>query len=165
MRWRRPAVAFAAGLLLTAALPPFGWWPLAIAGVALLVHLLEDEEGREPPRRLILGYAAALGFLIPGLWWMHEFTAPGYGLACLFESLLLTIGIAIGRGWTLPAGIVLAESLRASWPFGGVPVPTIAQTQADGPFAPLVRVGGELLLAACVLALGVAVAQAWRRGW
>ncbi|MEA3055642.1 MAG: apolipoprotein N-acyltransferase [Actinomycetota bacterium] len=165
MRWRRPAAAFAAGLLLTAALPPFGWWPLAIVGVALLVHLLEDEEARASSRRLVVGYAAALGFLVPGLWWMHEFTAPGYVLACLFESVLLTIGVAIGRGWTLPAGIVVAESLRASWPFGGVPVPTIAQTQADGPLAPLARVGGELLLAATVLVLGVALAHACRRRW
>src|SRR3954447_15408053 len=100
MRWHRPAAAFAAGLLLTAALPPFGWWPLAIAGVAVLVHLLEAEEQRDSSRRLVVGYAAALGFLVPGLWWMHEFTAPGYVLACLFESLLLTIGIAVGRGWT-----------------------------------------------------------------
>jgi apolipoprotein N-acyltransferase len=165
VRWRRPAAAFAAGLLLTAALPPFGWWPLAIAGVAVLVHVLEREEASDNGRRLIVGYSAALGFLVPGLWWMHEFTAPGYVLACLFEGVLLTIGIALGRGWTLPAGIVVAESLRASWPFGGVPVPTIAQTQASGPLAPVARVGGELLLAACVLVLGVALAHAWRRRW
>ena len=165
MRWRRTAAAFAAGLLLTAALPPFGWWPLAIAGAALLVHVLEQEEARATGRRLVVGYVAALGFLGPGLWWMHEFTAPGYVLACLFEGVLLTIGIALGRGWTLPAGIVVAESLRASWPFGGVPVPTIAQTQAGGPLAPIARVGGELLLTATVLVLGVAVAHAWRRRW
>jgi apolipoprotein N-acyltransferase len=165
MRWRRPAAAFAAGLLLTAALPPFGWWPLAIAGVAVLVRLLEDEEAGDEGRRLVIGYVAALGFLVPGLWWMHEFTAPGYVLACLFEAVLLTIGIALGRGWALPAGLVVAESLRASWPFGGVPVPTIAQTQAGGPLAPVARVGGELLLTACVLVLGVALAHAWRRRW
>jgi apolipoprotein N-acyltransferase len=131
----------------------------------VLVHVLEREEASDNGRRLIVGYSAALGFLVPGLWWMHEFTAPGYVLACLFEGVLLTIGIALGRGWTLPAGIVVAESLRASWPFGGVPVPTIAQTQAGGPLAPVARVGGELLLAACVLVLGVALAHAWRRRW
>jgi apolipoprotein N-acyltransferase len=60
MPWRRIAGAAAAGLLLTAALPPFGWWPLAIAGIALLVHLLEDEEARDNGRRLVVGYVAAL---------------------------------------------------------------------------------------------------------
>lgn len=165
MTWRGPAAAVAAGLLLTAALPPFGWWPLAIVGVALLVRLLDEGEARSERQRLLIGYAGALGFLVPGLWWMHEFTAPGYVLACLFEGVLLTIGIAIGRGWTLPAGIVFAESLRASWPFGGVPVPTIAQTQAGGPLAPLARLGGELLVTAGVVVLGVALAHAWRRRW
>ena len=160
MHRRRLAAAVAAGVLLTAALPPFGWWPLGLIGSALLAGVLEEQTGR---RRALVAYAAALGFLVPGLWWMHEFTAPGYVLACLFESALLTIGLVLGRGWTLPAGVVVAESLRASWPWGGVPVPTVAHTQVGGPLGDVARVGGELLITASVVVLGYALHQAWRR--
>lgn len=157
------ARAGAAGVLLTLALPPFGWWPLAILGAALLASALDGATGR---RRVLLAYAAGFGFLIAGLWWMHEFTAPGYVLAVLFESTLLGIGLVVGRGRAgLVAGVVLAEALRASWPFGGVPVPTFAQTQVGGPLGQVARVGGELLIAALVAVLGVALLDAWRRQW
>ncbi len=163
MFWRRVAGAVAAGLLLTAALPPFGWWPLAFAGAALLVHVLDDQTGR---RRALVAYAAGVGLLVPGLWWMSEFTAPGYVLAVLFESLLLAIGPFAARSrWSLVAGIVLSEALRASWPFGGVPVPTVAQTQVGGPLLQVARVGGELLITVLVVVVGVALVEAWRRRW
>ena len=162
MHWRRPAAAVASGVLLTAALPPFGWWPLAILGGALLVHLVEDQTGRH---RALVAYAAALGFLVPGLWWMHEFTAPGYVLACLFEGSIVAGGLLLGRGWTLPAGVVVAESLRASWPWGGVPVPTVAQTQIGGPLAQVARLGGELLITTTVVVAALALREAWRRRW
>jgi apolipoprotein N-acyltransferase len=159
---RRLATSFAAGVLVTAALPPFGWWPLGILGAALLVRSVDDERGRA---RVALAYVFALGFIVPGIWWMHEFTAPGYVLACLFESGLVALGIVAGRRWTLPAGIVVAESLRASWPWGGVPVPTIAQSQIGGPLAQAARVGGELLITATVVVLGLALHEAARRRW
>ena len=163
MDWRRLAGAVGAGLLLTAALPPFGWWPLAFAGAALAVHVLDEQTGR---RRALLAYAIGVGLLVPGLWWMSEFTAPGFVLAVLFESLLFAIGPFVARSrWSLVAGVVLSEALRASWPFGGVPVPTIAQTQVGGPLLQAARIGGELLLTAAVVVVGIAIVDAWRRRW
>src|SRR5207253_9032655 len=104
---------------LTAALPPFGWWPLAFLGAALLVHALDEQVGR---RRALLAYAASFGFLIPGLWWMSEFTAPGYVLAVLFESLLFSIGLFVARSrWTVVAGGVWPEAVPAAWPVGRAP--------------------------------------------
>lgn len=161
MRWRRFAGAVAAGLLLTAALPPFGWWPLAPLGAALLVHVLEDQVG--VTRALACG-GGALGFLIPGLFWMSEFTAPGYVLSVVFEGVLFSLGPFVARGrWGLVAGVVLSEALRASWPFGGVPVPTIAQTQVGGPLLQVARIGGELLITALVVIAGIALLDGLRR--
>ena len=163
MDWRRLAGAVGAGLLLTAALPPFGWWPLAFAGAALAVHVLDEQTGR---RRALVAYAVGVGFLVPGLWWMSEFTAPGYVLAVLFESLLFALAPFVARQrWSLVGAIVLSEALRASWPFGGVPVPTVAQTQVGGPLLQAARVGGELLVTAAVVVAGIAVVEAWRRRW
>ena len=163
MRWRRFAGAVAAGLLLTAALPPFGWWPLAPLGAALLVHVLDEQVGRG---RALVCAGAALGFLVPGLFWMSEFTAPGYVLSILFEGLLFSIGPFVARErWSLVGGVVLTEALRASWPFGGVPVPTVAQTQVGGPLLQAARVGGELLITALVVVAGIALLELLRRRW
>jgi len=44
---RRPVLlAVAAGVLVTLALPPFGWWVLAFGGIALLVSAVEDRSAR-----------------------------------------------------------------------------------------------------------------------
>ena len=55
-----------------------------------------------------------------------------------------------GRGrWLALAGTwTLAELLRWSWPFGGVPLANLAIGQVAGPLAPVLRVGGALLLLA-----------------
>lgn len=155
--------AVAGGLMMTAALPPFGWWLLAIVGAAALVASLDGVVGWD---RAVVCYAAGLAFLVPGLWWMSEFTLPGYALAVLLEGLLIGLGLFAGRGRVaLPAAVVLSEALRASWPFGGVPVPTVAQTQVGGPLMPAARLGGELLIAGLVVLAGVALVEALRRRW
>ena len=162
---RRPArsrvagEALVAGVLLTAGLPPFGWWPLALAGAALLALALAGAPLR---RRVGIGLATGAGLLAPGLFWMSEFSPPGYVLAVLIEVTLLTIGVAAvppGRGLAvgLPAAVVLAEALRGIWPFGGVPIATFAQTQLGGPLGQAARLGGGLLVAGLVAAAGVAL--------
>src|SRR3954452_3144672 len=165
-RVRLPA-SFVAGLLLTAGLAPFGWWPLALLGAAVLALALADRPLRG---RIAVGLVAGLGFLAPGLFWMSEFTAPGYVLAVLLECGLFALGtaaVAPGR-WrsvAFPAGLVLAEAARGVWPFGGVPVATLAETQVGGPLAPAVRLGGVLLLAGLVALTGAGLAALAERRW
>lgn len=169
-RWGASGAALGAGVLLTAGLPPFGWWPLALLGAAVLAAVVC---GRGWRGRLAVGGAAGIGFLAPGLFWMTEFSAPGYVLGVLIETALFTLGIVIvpatAARWRWPgfvAGLVMAEGLRGIWPFGGVPIATLAQTQIGGPLAPTVRLGGTLLLAALVAATGAVLAVAWReRAW
>ena len=156
-RTRTAAEGVVAGLLLTAGLPPFGWWPLALVGAAVLAHVLDGAGTR---RRVTAGVATGLGLLAPGLFWMSEFSAPGYVLAVLIEVTLLTICVAAvppGRGLLLglPAALVLSEALRGIWPFGGVPIATVAQTQIGGPLSQAARAGGGLLVAAAVAAAGI----------
>src|SRR3712207_553023 len=69
------AAGLGAGVLVTLSLPPFGWWPLAMVGAAVLVGALR---ARPWPRRLLVGMAAGLGWLGPGLWWIVDFSVPGY---------------------------------------------------------------------------------------
>ena len=72
---------------------------------------------------------------------------------------------APGRWLALPGAFVLVEAVRARWPFGGVPLSTLAHSQAAAPLAPTVRLGGALLLIGLTAAGGVAVAAAVRRRW
>jgi apolipoprotein N-acyltransferase len=155
----------AAGGLFSAALPPFGWWPAALVGAAVLVLVAE---GRDTGGRAAVGAAAGVGLLAPGLWWMTEFSPPGYALAVVIESAFLAAALAAtppGRwfGLGFPAALVLVEAARGAWPFGGVPIATLAQTQVGGPVEVVSRAGGHLAVAAAVAVGGVALAAAARR--
>jgi apolipoprotein N-acyltransferase len=155
------------GLLLAAALPPLGWWPLAFLGIAGLDRLLADRPAAERFRRGWLVFAA---LLFPTLIWMKALTLPGYLIASAFYATMFGAGAALcppgrARWLALPGAIVLAELVRWSWPFGGVPLSTLAQGQVGGPLAPTVRVGGMLLLVGLAVTCGVAVSAALRRAW
>ena len=78
---------------------------------------------------------------------MWFISAPGWIVACiLFASLH---GLAETIVWRTDRHVVLqplahglVEALRFSWPFGGVPLASLAIAQAQSPVAPLVRVVG-----------------------
>jgi apolipoprotein N-acyltransferase len=166
-RLRSIAVDLAAGLLLTAALPPFGWWPLALVGAAVLAGRLRD---RGLKGRITTGLVTGIGLLLPGLAWMVEFSPPGWVLACLIEGAFFALGCAVvppGRWSALafPGGLVVAEALRGAWPWGGVPIATLAQTQVGGPLAEVGRLAGPLAVAAVVGVGGVALERLVRRRW
>ena len=166
-RWPAAGTALGGGLLLTAGLPPFGWWPLALAGAGILAAVLR---GRTPAGRLAVGAAAGVGFLGPGLLWMTEFHLAGFVLAVVLQVVLFALGPAAvpgnrGQALALPAALVLVEAFRSVWPFGGVPIGTLAQTQVGGPLAFASRLGGGLLVAALVGVAGVSLAAVGRRAW
>ena len=89
-------------------------------------------------------------------------------IACAAYAGMLGVGVAAappGRGrWLALAGTwTLAELLRWTWPFGGVPLANLAIGQVAGPLAAVLRVGGELLLVLVTVLVGQAVAAAVRR--
>jgi apolipoprotein N-acyltransferase len=99
---------------------------------------------------------------------MWFLTAPGYVIAALLFSALHGIAAMITgvvtdqqkhRAIVGPLAHTLAEALRFSFPFGGVPLATLAISQAASPLATIVRVGGPLLLTYVVLQIGFLLAN------
>jgi apolipoprotein N-acyltransferase len=166
--WRTAFGALASGVLIAAALPPWGWWPLAFVGIAALDRLIAEADRASRFRR---GLLVGVGLYVPSLAWMIDMTAPGYVVAAIFYAALLGLAAAAvpaaapGRWIALPGAIALAELVRWSWPFGGVPLSSLAVGQVAGPLAPVLRIGGALLLVEATIIAGVAVAAALRRRW
>ncbi len=147
-----------AGFLIAFALPPWGWWPLAIVGFALFDHALG---GRERVERFALGWAVGFVWLAMGELWVFDLTPLGYVLIPLvigagYGLVAVVSGGGADRSVRLVAAMVIAEWLRWSFPFGGVPLATVPLTQADSPLAEVLPLGGGLLLTAVTVATGVA---------
>jgi apolipoprotein N-acyltransferase len=159
--------AAATGLAIAAALPPWGWWPLAYAGLASFDRLVADQPARARFKR---AWFAVFCWLAPGMLWMWDLTPPGYVVAIAVYSTFFGLAAAIapagvGRRLALPGAFVLAEALRWRWPFGGVPLATLPMTQVATPLAPVVRTLGSLLLVALAVAIGGALSALARREW
>ncbi len=169
---RRPwLLALLAGLLSTASIPPFGWWPAALVGLGLLPVALES--AFTVRQRFLRTLAFASGLYIPSLWWLTQFSLPGGLVICGVEIVLTALVISVAtprarRERSLPfvcsvaAAVVVAEALRSLWPFGGLPLGGIDLGQADGPFAAVVTFGGRLLLIGTVTLVGGGVVLAVR---
>lgn len=170
--WRRlrhsPTVrAVVAGLLLAASLPPWGWWPLAFGGIAVLDRLLA---GTSAKQRLYRGSVLGWALFTPTVFWISQLTAPGYVITVVFFGFLLgAFAMAVppraGRALGLIGVWVLCESLRSAWPFGGIPLSLLAVGQVAGPLWPIARIGGVLAIAGVTVALGVALSAAATRQW
>jgi len=167
---RRPApscAAVGAGLVAALSLPPWGWWPLGIAGMAIVPGLLA---GRPARARLLVGAGFGVGFFVPGLWWMGEFNSAGAGLVMVLETAFMALAAAAvppgrSRALALPGALLLAEAVRGAVPFGGLPMAGLALGQAGAPMAGAARVGGPLLVLALVAVAAVGVAELAARRW
>src|SRR3954469_14933164 len=154
------ALALGGGFVVALAMPPWGFWPLAIIGVALFELAL----GPAPTRAGAWwrGFLFGLAWLSMGMGWMSQLSWPGYIAATIsfagfhgVASLVSPTGRwrVIGR----PAAHTLVEALRFSWPFGGVPLASLGISQAGGPLIVIARVGGVILLTWVVFQLGFAL--------
>ena len=154
-------MAVLGGLLVAASLPPWGFWPLAFVGIA--VYETSAQHATTGRQRAARGWLFGAAWLFPGLCWMWFLTAPGYLLAAtMFAGFHAVAAWVAPRGsWRVigrPAAHTLAEALRFCFPFGGVPLASLAIGQAAGPFAEVVRVGGAILLTWFVFQVGFALA-------
>lgn len=165
--WRKGlGLGAVAGALVALSLPPFGWWPLAWVGLAVLAAALP---GRSWRARLALGAGFGLADYIIGLLWVQEFSVPGYialvvistvyaALAVVLVPTRRRVGVAAG----LPCTLVLADWARDRFPLGGLPLAGLPLGQATGPLAPVLRLGGGLGLVAATAVAGVALAELGR---
>ncbi|MBI5090236.1 MAG: apolipoprotein N-acyltransferase [Actinobacteria bacterium] len=158
---RSAITALGAGLLVALSLPPWGIWPLAFVGIALF----EVSLGERPTRgqRAARGWLFAAGWMFPGLFFLWYLSEPGYIVAAaIFAGYHSLAALAAPTGpWRVigrPAAHTLAEAARFVFPFGGVPVASLAIGQASGPLLGVVRVGGSLLLTWVVFQIGFALA-------
>ena len=153
---RRVAAPALAGLLVAASLPPWGWWPLGLIGIASYASIVTVDRARAG---FLPGFSFAFAWFVPGMAWMWFLTAPGYVVAAVLFSAMHGLAGGIARRVARDArshrtALVvchsLAEALRMSWPFGGVPLATIAIGQSGGPFLRLAPWFGAIGLGAVV---------------
>ena len=163
------AGALLAGLLLYLAFPPVGVWPLAPAGVAVLVLLCRGASAR---RGALLGLTTGLAFFLPLVEWTATVAGPGalVALALLQAAFVAALGAALPGvlrlpGWPLwTAGLwVLSEALRSRIPFGGFPWGRLAFSQGDSLLTPLAALGGAPFVSLVVALLGTVLAWALLR--
>ncbi|MBW3615094.1 MAG: apolipoprotein N-acyltransferase, partial [Actinobacteria bacterium] len=181
------APAIAAGLLVAASVPPWGFWALGFAGLGFVAWRLQHLRLRA---RMAAGLCFGLGLFAPTLFWITEFHAVGFGALLLLEASFFAAACAVVPAATraagpvgsfgpptplrgplgptllaLPGALVLAEMARGAVPFGGLPMAGIPLGQAGGPLAPAARLGGPLLVTALAGVAGSAVAAAAARRW
>jgi apolipoprotein N-acyltransferase len=167
-------MAVAAGLALLVAFPPYGVWPLAPVGVALLAAAVHRRRLRAGAG---LGFLAGVALFAPLLSWtnLHTGSLPWVLLSLMQAGYVALLGAAAAWcspladrwRWSWPALTgalwVGQEALRSRAPFGGFPWGRLAFAQDESPALRWAAVGGAPLVTfAVAVAGGLLVAAAWR---
>lgn len=150
---------------ITASMPPWGLWPAAPAGLALLIHFLGGCNYRQRFVR-VFGVLAASNLVT--LWWLWDLHVAGYLLLPpILAAMVAVVTAAVSgdtqRYWSVPFALTLAEALRWSWPWGGVPLSNLALGQVGGPLLEVARVSTALGVVTAVAMLGGGLAAAYER--
>lgn len=156
-----------AGLMIAASIAPIGLWPCAYIGIALWDLLLRNVNAAA---RMWRSFIVAFAWLLPTNLWMYDLSAIGYPIqAVMFASMYSLAAMAIPasrmRRLALPAALVLVALIRWNWPFGGVPLSTLAMSQVETPLAQSARIGGSLLLVWLTGVIGVALSALAEKRW
>ncbi|OBI40382.1 apolipoprotein N-acyltransferase [Mycobacterium kyorinense] len=161
-RLTRLAATVAAALLLYASFPPINWWWAAVVAFAVLAWVL-TRPATTPAGGFGYGFLFGLTFYLPLLPWISTLVGvtPWIALAtvsALFPGIfgLLAVVVRTLPGWPIWFATVWAaqEWLKSTVPFGGFPFGVVAFGQTEGPFLPLVRLGGPPLLSLAIVLIG-----------
>jgi apolipoprotein N-acyltransferase len=162
LRWAL-LVALAGGLLLAVSFPPFGIWPLAAVGTALLTVALA---GRSLRASFLAGLVFGVAFFFPLLSWVLNVWWFAWTALALGSAVILAV-LAVGQrlllrlpGWPVAVAgwWVGLEALRDRFPFGGFPWGRLAMSQAAAPTAGWAAVGGAPVLSFVVALVGATLA-------
>jgi apolipoprotein N-acyltransferase len=100
---------------------------------------------------------------------VQAFSVPGYIALVVLSSLYVIAAVALvptsRRLWIaigLPSAFVLMDWARDRFPFGGLPLASLALGQTSGPLIPVARLGGSLAVVGEAALAGVALAGAAR---
>ncbi|MEY3655819.1 MAG: apolipoprotein N-acyltransferase [Actinomycetota bacterium] len=153
----RPLIA---GLFIAASMPPWGWWPLSFIGIALYASIARERRTASP---FVTAFIFGIGWYLPAMAWMWFLTAPGYLIVVLLfaslHGLAARVAAFFPEGNSHTAALIvfhsLAETVRLSLPFGGVPLATLAIAHADSPLAHLAPWLGVIGLSTVVLWIGM----------
>ncbi|MBX3100747.1 MAG: apolipoprotein N-acyltransferase [Salinibacterium sp.] len=177
--WAAVPVAASAGIILDAAFPDRGWWPLAFVGIALNLAVLI---GRRLGAAFLVGFVAGGTFYLAHIEWASLFLGPlpmaalvvlqalffgvgGMAITLAYRWVPLAYATLSGRLAVLPitvAGLwVFREGVASTWPYGGFSWGRVAMSQSDSPITSLfgwlgvsgVSFAMVLLVAICVEAV------------
>ena len=157
-RWALP-LSVAAGLLLAAAFPPVGLWPLAFISPALLVVALS---GRSLRGAFTVGLVFGLAFFFPLVAWVinlawFAWVALAIASALIFAVFAVAQRLLLNlRWWPLAVAgwWVAAEAFRDRWPWGGFPWGRLAMSQAGVPTQGWAAIAGPPALTFVVALVG-----------
>jgi apolipoprotein N-acyltransferase len=162
LRWAL-LTGLAGGLALTAAFPPYGIWPLAAVGPALLVVALWQQGLRGS---FAVGAVFGLAFFVPLLSWVVNVAWYAWAALAISEALIFAV-LAVGQRLLLrlpawPVAVagwwVAVEAFRDRWPWGGFPWGRLAMSQAQSPTLRWVAAGGPPLLTFLIALAGACLA-------
>src|SRR6202012_4455506 len=153
------------GLLLAAAFPPFGLWPLAFVSPALLVVVLS---GRSLRAAFTVGLLFGLAFFFPLLAWVVNLAWFAWVALAIASALIFAVFAVAQRllldlpGWPLAVAgwWVAAEAFRDRWPWGGFPWGRLALSQAGVPTQGWAAIAGPPVLTFVVALVGATLARA-----
>ena len=157
---RRSFIPILSGLLVAASMPPWGWWPLGFIGIAAYGSAAVQRRDKA----FLPGFLFAAAWFLPSMAWMWFLTAPGYLAAILIFCVMhgtasyIAAKLATNDQSHRSALIIchsLAEVMRLSFPFGGVPLATIAIGQVSGPLAGLAPLMGVIGISTATLYLAL----------
>ncbi|MDR7275559.1 apolipoprotein N-acyltransferase [Catenuloplanes atrovinosus] len=172
--WRRAWVwrvltAVAGGVVMDLGFPGLGWWPLTLAGVALVLAAVDGLRFRSAAG---LGLLAGMAFYLVHVSWSGLYLGPVPWIA-LSASQAASFAVACGligvasrlagsAAWypLLVAGLWLArEEFASRWPYGGFSWGRVAFSHSEGPLAPLLSWVGASGLSFVLVAFAAAAFQ------
>lgn len=165
-RLARLGVTITAGVLLYTSFPSINWWWAAVLAFALLGWVLTRPR-TTPLGGLGYGLLFGLVFYLPLLPWISSLVGltPWIALSAasaLFPGIFGLLAVVVRRlpGWPIWFALVWTaqEWLKSNFPFGGFPWGVVAFGQTEGPFLPLVRLGGPALLSFGIVLIGFGAA-------